>query len=589
MNRARREDVSAELSAVNWRVVALIALTGLLALLSARSRAAVPAPTRATGGMVAAAAPEAVDAGVAMLAAGGNAVDAAVAVGFAIAVAEPHSSGLGGGGFLVFHDAATGRQYTLDYRETAPAAAHRDMYQRDGGVQPDLSRWGGDAVATPGLVAGLVEAQRRWGRLPLSQVVAPAVRLAREGVPLPRRTAETLVWVLPKMNAAARAIFARPDGTPLAEGDLLVQPDLAATLESIAADGGESFYRGALAERIVAGVRAEGGRLAASDLAGYRVVERPPVRGRFLGHEVVSMGPPSSGGVHLVQMLNILGRFPLGEWGAGGSRTWHVLIETMRAAYQDRARFLGDPDFVDVPVARLVSPEHAAAQANEIPFDRARPSLPSDAPAAPPDPGHTSHLSVIDGAGSAVAATHTINLSFGAAIVAPGTGVVLNDEMDDFSAAPGQPNAFGLVGGEANAIAPGKRPLSSMTPVLVLRDGQVVLAAGSPGGSTIITTSLQVVLNVLVHGMDVAQAVSAPRIHHQWLPDEIKYEPYGTSPDTVALLARLGHRLIATPGGWGNAMAVARDPASGRLTGAADPRGDGAARGLPQPAAPAAP
>ena len=561
---------------VPWRVVLLVALTALLALLSTQSRAAAPRPAHAQGGMVASAAYEATLAGVAMLERGGNAVDAAVAVGFALSVAEPQSSGVGGGGFLVFRDAETGRVATLDYRETAPASAHRDMYLRDGVAFPDASRWGGDAVATPGLVAGLVEAQRRWGRLPLATVLEPAIRLARDGVTVRFRTAEAIERVLPKMNEAARAIFA-PAGTPLLEGDILRQADLAATLLAIAHDGGESFYRGDVAQKLVAGVRAEGGRLAPEDLAGYRVVERAPVQGSFRGHTVLSMGPPSSGGVHLVQMLNILERYPLDTWGAGSSRTDHAMIEAMRSAYQDRARFLGDPDFVDVPVARLVSRGHADEQANDIPWDRARRSVVEGA-APPPDPGHTSHLSVIDAAGNAVAATHTINLSFGAAIVAPGTGVVLNDEMDDFSAAPGQPNAFGLVGGEANAIAPGKRPLSSMTPTLVVKDDRIVLSAGSPGGATIITTSLQVVLNVLVHGMDVSEAVSAPRIHHQWLPDEVRYDPYGMSPDTLALLTRMGHRMVASAP-WGNAMAVARDPATGQLTGAADPRGDGAAFG----------
>ena len=322
--------------------------------------------------------------------------------------------------------------------------------------------------------------------------------------------------------------------------------------------------------------------MSLEDLAAYRVVERPPVRGDFRDLTVISMAPPSSGGVHLVQMLNILSRYPLEDWGFGSSRTMHLMVESMRLAYRDRALLLGDPDFVEVPVARLLHPAYAAFRAREIEWSRAGASVLPDAapPAAPIEPGHTTHLSVIDAEGAAVSATNSINLMFGSRLVAPGTGVVLNNELDDFSAAPGQPNAFGLVGGEANAIAPGKRPLSSMSPTILLdREDQVVLVTGSPGGSTIITTVLQVVLNVVVHGMDVSEAVAAPRLHHQWLPDRLRLERRGFSPDTIGLLRAMGH-VIEPAEHWGNATAIARDPESGALTGAADPRGVGVARGL---------
>jgi gamma-glutamyltranspeptidase/glutathione hydrolase len=541
--------------------------------------------------MVVSAHPQATEAGLEILRAGGNAVDAAVAVALALAVVEPYSSGLGGGGFALSFTARDGRVRALDFRETAPAAARRDMFLVDGKASADLSCYGALAVATPALARGLAELHRAGGRLPWPHLAAPAIALARDGFPVTPLLCERIAEGDSIFNAAARAVFL-PRGRILAVGDTLRQPDLALTLEALARDGGEALNEGPLAAGLVRTVQQEGGLLTEEDLTAVRPIWREPVRGTYQGFEVWSMPPPSSGGVHLIQMLNILAGFPLqnpftacggdanpADLVYGRDDVVHLLIEAMKFAYADRSRYLGDPDFVSVPVRRLISRAYADSLRERIDPDVALPwDALEGAPVVLPESDETSHLSVVDGAGDAVAMTLTVNLHFGSGLLAAGTGVILNDEMDDFVAAPGVPNAFGLVGDEANAIAPGKRPLSSMTPAILLREGRVFLVSGSPGGSRIITTVLQTVLNVVDFGLDAGGAVTAPRIHHQWYPPEIFYEPFGLTRRCARLLAARGH-VLKLREVLGNAQLIVVDPTTGRREGASDPRGEGAAGG----------
>lgn len=529
-------------------------------------------PALGHSGMVASDDAEATRIGVETLRRGGNAVDAAVAAAFALAVTLPQAGNLGGGGFMLVHRAEGGETVALDFRETAPARASRDLFLNEQGeVDARRSRFSPLAVAVPGTVAGLALAAGRLGTRPLAELIAPAVRLAEGGIEVRPALAADLAAARERLAAwpAARAIFLRPDGEPLGAGERLVQRDLAASLRAIAAEGPPAFYAGAIGAAIVGQMAATGGLITAADLAGYRALVRAPVRGRYRGYDIASMPPPSSGGVHLIEMLNVLEGFPLKDLGAGSAAAIHLMAEAMKRAYADRAEHLGDPAFARVPVAGLTSPAYAAGLRAAIDPARATPArdirpgdpLPFEGP-------NTTHLSVIDRLGNAVALTTTLNFAFGSGIVAEGTGILLNNEMDDFSAKPGVPNAYGLVGGAANAIAGGKRPLSSMTPTIVLRGGAPVLVTGSPGGSRIITTVLQVVVNVVDFGMNPAEAVAAPRVHHQWLPDEIRIER-GLSPDTVALLAARGHTVVEGPT-MGSAVSVAR--AGGVLYGAADPR-----------------
>lgn len=528
-------------------------------------------PQVATGreGMVVTAHPLASRVGRDVLRAGGNACDATVAAAFALAVVEPYASGVGGGGLLLVYTVADGRVRALDCRETAPAAARRDMFVRGGAADPELSQTGGLAVATPGLVRGLAELHRAGGRLPWADLLQPAIALAREGFPVDAELRARIEQEASRLDPAGQAIF-RPGGVTPAAGARLVQADLARTLTAIAIGGAEVFYTGSLAEAIVAGACAAGGVLTTADLAACRPLWREPVRGTYRGTEVWSMPPPSSGGILLMEMLNVLSGRDLAAAGWGAAEAWRCLAGAMSLAFADRARWLGDPDFFPVPVARLTSPGYADSQ-------RARLDTAFPAPAAggtPVESPHTTHLSVIDGAGNAVAATLTINLSFGSGVIAPGTGVILNDEMDDFSAHPGTPNYFGLVGGEANAIAPGKRPLSSMTPTIVLRDGQPWLVLGSPGGSRIITAVLQVLVNVVDFGLDLATAVRAPRIHQQWSPPETGCEPLAVAPEVAAMLRAHGLALVPRAA-VGNVQAIMVDPRTGVRTGVSDPRGIG--------------
>ncbi len=533
-------------------------------------------PVFAANGMVATQELQATRIGVEVLEDGGNAVDAAVAVGFALAVTLPRAGNLGGGGFMLIHEAVSGKTHALDYREMAPAASTRNMFLDDKGeVDDKRSRYSRHAAGVPGTVAGLVLAQERFGTLSLERVIAPAIRLAEKGIEVSSDLAQSLEARKQRLsdNKAAARIFFRADGTPYRAGDRLVQSDLAWSLKQIAAEGARAFYRGAIAERIVEDMQKNDGPITAADLANYRPVLRAPVEGSYRGFQIRSMPPPSSGGVHLVQILNILEEFPISFLGHNSADTIHLMAEAMKLAYADRSMHLGDPDFWKVPVKGLTSKRYAADLRQAIRLDRARPS--STIGAGNPFPyesNETTHFSVMDRAGNAVSNTYTINFSYGSGIVAEGTGILLNNEMDDFSAKPGVPNAYGLIGGAANAIDPGKRPLSSMTPTIVLKDGRPFLATGSPGGSRIITTTLQIILNVIDHGMNIAAATAAPRVHHQWLPDELRIES-GVSVDTLDLLRARGHE-IAEKNAMGSTQSVMRIEEG--FLGAADPRRPGA-------------
>lgn len=557
-----------------------------------RADAAARAPAVGMHGMVVAAERHAAAAGHSMLQSGGNAIDAAVATAFALGVTEPYHSGIGGGGFLLLR-LANGEIVAIDARETAPAAATADMFVR-AGVPEDASRNGPLAIATPGLVAGLAEVLAAYGTKSLGEVLAPAIALAQDGFPISLRHARILgVWK--QMGLAARfpetaAIQLPPEGTPIAPGWKLVQPELAATLRALASQGPALFYRGRLARQIAAEVQRRGGILTEQDLAGYTTKRREPVRGHYRGHEIVSFPPPSSGGIALIQMLNILDGFDLKPLGAGSSASLHRIAESMKLAFADRAAYLGDPDFVAVPTAMLIDPLYAAKlRARILPgrlrrapwtWGQGEVAIRVDGPGLgelPLSEGGTTHLSVTDAAGNAVALTQTVNLLFGSGITVPGTGIVLNDEMDDFAIATNTPNAFGLVdvsGG--NAVGPGRRPLSSMTPTLVLDDGKLRMVAGSPGGPRIITTVLLALVDVFEFGMDPSEAISAPRIHHQWVPDELSIEPAITE-DVREGLRRRGHVVTPAERNWSSAQVITIDPQTGWHLGASDPRSDGAA------------
>ena len=531
-------------------------------------------PVWAENGMVSAQERLAAEIGRDIMAKGGNAVDAGVAVAFALAVTLPRAGNLGGGGFMLVHDAETGRTQAIDYRELAPSGASRDMFLDDKGeADSDKSLYTGAASGVPGTVAGMRMALDTYGSMPWADVIAPAIRLAEEGIIVTPDLADSLEAereALMKHPSTAK-IFFKEGGAGYRPGERLVQADLAATLKKVAAEGPDGFYKGAVAENIARAVQAAGGPMTVEDLAAYKPVLREPVRGSYRGYEIVSMPPPSSGGVHLIQILNTLEGYPIGALGHNTAETIHLMAEAMKLAYADRSEYLGDPDFVDVPVAALTSKDYAAELRGKLSAEYATPSAmigPGDL--APYESDQTTHFSVVDKAGNAVSNTYTINLNYGSGLVAEGTGVLMNNEMDDFSAKPGVPNAFGLVGGDANAVQPGKRPLSSMTPTIVLKDGETWLVTGSPGGARIITTVLQVILNTIDHGMNVAEASTAPRVHHQWLPDELRIEE-GISRDTLRLLAAKGHTISEKPV-MGSTQSIMRDPASGALLGASDPR-----------------
>jgi gamma-glutamyltranspeptidase / glutathione hydrolase len=556
-----------------------------LVVLQAACTAAVAQPTRSQQGMVAAAHPLASQTGLAMLKQGGNAIDAAVATTLTISVVEPFSAGIGGGGFLLLRLADTNEIKALDFREKAPLTATRDLYlDHKGQVKPGASTNGHLAVAVPGTVAGLFEVHQKYGKLPWAQVVQPAITLAEKGVTVSDRLSEAIQSRQDTFsrNPAARQIFL-PQGQVPQVGAQLVQRDLAQTLKTLVKDP-QNFYTGTTAAAIAKDMAGNGGLVTLKDLRAYKPTWRNPVCGQFRQSQVCSMPPPSSGGVHLLQILQMIEDQNFKDrWHHPD--VLHVMIEAMKIAYADRATYLGDPDFVSVPTAELISPAYAHRRRLEILLQRSRSA--SEVKAADPkvlelirqpqESHDTSHLTVVDKDRNAVSLTFTINLGFGAGVVAEGTGIVLNNEMDDFVSAPGVPNAFGLVGGEANAISPSKVPLSSMTPTLVTEGNQLTLATGSPGGSTIITTVLQVLLNVLVHDQDAEKAVASPRLHHQWRPEELMMERWGFDDATVQDLQRRGHQIrMGTD--WGNANLILVKP-DGSLEGAADPRGEGTASG----------
>jgi gamma-glutamyltranspeptidase/glutathione hydrolase len=553
----------------------LIPLCVLLTALVALPAYAL-SPVAARHGMVASSEPLASQVGVEILRAGGNAVDAAVAVGFALAVTYPQAGNLGGGGFMLIR-MASGDAVVVDYREQAPAAASPTMYQdAQGHLIPDASSVGARSAGVPGTVRGLALAEEKYGKLGLARVMAPAIRLARNGFPLSYELAQGL--------GAERALLEKFDGSRhiflhdghLAEpGTTFRQPDLARTLAEIARRGSPGFYQGAVARALVATMQKYHGLISRADLEQYQAKLRPPLVGHFRGFEVFSVPPPSSGGTMLIEMLNVLEPLDLGTPNSCASI--HLIAETMRRAYADRAAYLGDTDFVSVPVAGLTSPRYAARLRDEI--LQAKP----EAPVRPGQPqafesGSTTHFSVVDTEGNAVSNTYTLNGWFGCGVTVEGAGFLLNNEMDDFAAKPGEPNMFGLMQGEANAIAAHKRPLSSMTPTLVTRDGKVRLVLGSPGGGTIINTVLQVLLNNLVYKMDILQAVTSPRFHDQWIPDTLTLERVGFSSDTLEKLQQAGYPLSFRDG-LGDCEAIALDPASGWRFGASDPRADGKAVG----------
>jgi gamma-glutamyltranspeptidase/glutathione hydrolase len=560
-------------------------VAGLLAVASAASLAQQTAiyseldlihPVYGRSGMVATQEETATRIGLEVLQNGGNAVDAAAAVAFALAVTLPRAGNLGGGGFIVVHDAASGETVAIDYREKAGTEAFRDMFLDEAGeADSEKSRYSGLAVGVPGTVAGMALALERYGTMTLSQALAPAIELAEQGITVSQDLAESLDGLKDRLKKwpSSTKVFFKDGGALYEPGETLIQGDLAASLRLIAEQGPEVFYGGPIGEKIVAEVGRAGGHLTIDDLRGYQAVVREPVRGDYRGYEIASMPPPSSGGVHIVQILNTLEGFPIGFLGAGSAETIHLMAEAMKLAYADRSEYLGDPDVVDVPVAALTSKAYAAHLRSLINRNRARPAgaiKPGDL--TPYESNETTHFSIVDAAGNAVANTYTINFGYGSGLVADGTGILLNNELDDFSAKPGVPNAYGLIGGDANAVAPSKRPLSSMSPTIVLKDGEPFLVTGSPGGSRIITTVLQVVMNVIDHGMNVAEATHAPRVHHQWLPDELRVEE-GLSPDTILLLEQKGHDVVVKDAmGSTQSIMVTEDG----LLGSSDPRRPGA-------------
>lgn len=559
---------------MGWTRRILLAGAAALSMSMPRIAHAVSPPAvEAADGMVASSQRLASEAGVEILREGGNAVDAAVAVGYAEAVVNPCCGNIGGGGFMVIH-LAGGRDVFINFREMAPEAASADMYlDAQGNVVKNASLYGYKAAGVPGTVMGLDTALREYGTLPRGQVMAPAIRLAREGFVLTRGDTDILATKTERFRPQpdVARIFLRPDGAPLQPGDRLVQPDLADTLEDIARQGSDGFYKGRIPEAVEAASRANGGILTAADFAAYHVTESAPLSCTYRGYTVLSAPPPSSGGATMCEILNVLEGYDMRALGFHSAESVHLMVEAMRHAYLDRNTYLGDPAFVQNPLDRLLSKDYAAAIRAQIRPDRATPShdvqpgVPPHAPvAAPPEKPQTTHYSVVDRLGNAVSTTYTINGLFGAVVMAPHTGFLLNDEMDDFTVKPGVPNMFGLVQGTANAIAPGKRPLSSMAPAIVEKDGHVFLVLGSPGGSRIITITLETAMNVIDYGMAPEQAVDAPRIHHQWLPDEVFVEPLALSPDTTKLLQGMGYKITEqTPWGAAELVAVAPSAPSG--------------------------
>jgi gamma-glutamyltranspeptidase/glutathione hydrolase len=551
-------------------------------------------PTHAPKAMVATVQGDASNAGVEVMKAGGNAVDAAVAVGFALAVTHPQAGNIGGGGFMLFRRPG-GEVHFLDYREKAPSKATADMYlDKNGNVIKDMSTLGYKAIAVPGSVAGLAYAQQHWGKLSLARVMEPAIRLARVGFVLDYWTAMNLRDEDLAKFAESRRIFQR-DGNFYQPGDVFKQPELARTLERIAKNP-DDFYHGDMARELAAAMQKGGGLITAEDLAAYEVKERQPIRGTYRGYEVISAPPPSSGGVALVEILNILEGYDLAKQGNRTGASIHLTAEAFQRAFFDRTEFLGDPDFSKIPVAQLIDKRYGAAWRDTIPLRRATPSDEVKRPAiftqldqyasthpqprSIREPEHTTHYSVVDPEGNAVSVTTTLNDSFGSHVTAEGLGFLMNNEMDDFAVKQGVPNMYGLIQGPANAVGANKRPLSAMTPTIVLKDGKLFLVLGSPGGPTIITTVANVLMGVVDYGLNIQEAVNAERFHNQWLPDQIMMERYGLSPDTVSILERMGHKVKSDRDYWGDAECIAIDEKTGERLGASDGRNNGKAVGF---------
>jgi len=538
-------------------------------------------PVRGRHGMVASTSPLASRVGADVMQRGGNAIDAAVAVGLALAVTWPSAGNLGGGGFMMIRR-ADGNTEIIDYRERAPLAASRDMYlDKNGDVIKDASTVGYKATGVPGTVAGFALALQHHGKLKWQDVIEPARKLAADGFAVSYHTARSLrasTDLLSKFPESNR-LFLR-DGKPYDEGEQFKQPELAATLTRLKEKGPREFYEGETARLIAEDMKANGGLVTAQDLKEYEPTSRKPLKTTYRGYDILTMPPPSSGGVALIEMLNMLEGYNLAELGPGSSDSIHLLTEIERRAFADRAAYLGDTDFVNVPISGLMSRDYAATLARTIKPDRATPSreIREGNPVAYESP-ETTHFTVIDAEGNVVSNTYTLNNSFGCGATARGTGILLNNEMDDFTSKPGVPNAYGLLQSENNSIAPHKRPLSAMTPTIVLKDGQVYFAIGSPGGPTIINTVFQVIVNVIDYGMNLQQAIDAPRFHHQWMPDHIRYEPFGLNRDTRAALEKRGHAFADKPGYMGDVEGVMIDPQSGIRLGASDPRLGGAAVG----------
>src|SRR6516225_8708629 len=566
-------------------LLALLACLACLGPLAAQAPAVIDAApvtaarfeaVAARHGMVVAQEGRAARIGVEVLEQGGNAVDAAVATGFALAVTYPRAGNIGGGGYMVIHFAGGKASTAIDYRETAPAATTRDIFLDERGeADPAKSRDSALAIGVPGTVAGLALAHAKYGsqKFTLAELIAPAIALARDGIPVEADVADSLPGEearLARWPSTAKVFF-HADGRLLERGDTLVQDELARTLGDIARDGPRAFYHGEIAARISEAVRTAGGVMTAQDLESYRPIERPALLGRYRGHEIVAMPPSSSGGVILIEMLNILEGYS--DLVSDEARRLHLMAEAMKLAYADRAAFLGDPDSVKAPLSRLLSKQYADELRLHIDPDRARPAAEiRPAGVRLREGNNTTHFSVVDRFGNAVANTTTLNFSYGVGLVAEGTDILLNNELDDFAAKPGAPNAYGLIGGDANAPGPGKRPLSSMTPTIVLKDGKPFLVTGSPGGSRIITTVLQVIVNVIDRKLSIADAIAEPRLHHQWSPDEVMVER-GFSPDLIRELKARGHDVVeGSPPTSANSILVT--PAG--LLGAADNRTRGA-------------
>jgi gamma-glutamyltranspeptidase/glutathione hydrolase len=565
----------------------LLIVVWLAVLLTGSPAAAPLRPAHAQHAMVASVHELASRAGVEMMQARGNAVDAAVATGFALAVVHPQAGNLGGGGFLLLRK-ANGEVRFIDFREKAPAAATQDMYlDAQGNVIENASLIGYKAIGVPGSLAGLVYAEKKYGKLSLDKVMAPAIRLARAGFPLAWEDAQDLRDEDLAKFPASKRIFQR-DGKYYLPGEILKQPELARTLERIGKNP-DDFYHGAMARELAAAVAKGGGLITADDLAQYEVREREPIRGTYRGYEVISAPPPSSGGIALVEILNILEGFDLARLGNRSAQSIHLTVEAFRRAFYDRAEFLGDPDFAKIPVPQLIDKRYAEAwresiDPNHASKDLKRPSVFNELervagsrPATIREPKNTTHYSVVDPEGNAVAVTTTLNDSFGSRVTAEGLGFLLNNEMDDFAVKQGVPNAYGLIQGPANAIGPSKRPLSAMTPAIVLKDGKLFLVLGSPGGPTIITSVANILMGVVDFGLDIQEAVNAPRFHHQWLPDAIDVEDR-LSPDTMNLLRSKGHKLKAAHF-WGDGECIMVDPKTGERLGASDGRNNGKAVG----------